>query len=811
MNPIAPLDYINKGYRRVQIDHESYKRFLDALEIFVGNIREDGQSEEQQKNILTRFLHDAFYKDYDISAVDNIDLAIRLDRSSSSNVAVMFEVKGIGRPDMPTLGNMNTKAFRELLLYYFRQRRAGNTDIRHLVITNTREFFIFDAQEFERLFYKNTALAKQFDDFEAGRLAGTSTEFFYSEIAAPAIASAVDNLKFTYFSLNDYKLAIRKRERTGKLTHLYRLLSPVHLLKLPFQNDSNSLNENFYKELLHLIGLEEFKERNKTIIRRKELGKRNNASLLENTITILEAESPRLTSSYGQTYDERFFNAAMELCIVWINRVLFLKLLEAQLINYHLDDTNYKFLTYAKIPDFDGLNRLFFQVMAVEPSRRNETVKALFPTVPYLNSSLFEPTELERICTKISGLDQSGKMPIMPHSVLYNDTIYKNKKELPFLEYLFAFLEAYNFSSEGTGDVADKPKTLINASVLGLIFEKINGYKDGSVFTPGFITKYICSSAIRKTVVKKFNAHYGWSISDFDDLLDKDFDPKEANNLINSITICDPAVGSGHFFVSALNEIIFIKAQLGCLYDTYGRRIKSTNYEITVENDELIVTDDEHELWSYNPNLSESQRIQEALFNEKRTIIENCLFGVDINANSVNICRLRLWIELLKNAYYTAESNFTQLETLPNIDINIKCGNSVLQKFGLNDQIVNQDIRSYRNAVKKYKQSKNKGDKIDIEQLIESIKKKLVTDIFEWSPVNRRLLQAKKDYNLLASAGLFDLSRTKAEKRADEKRLKEAKSKVEMAQKDLDEARSNQQYKRGTAIYVLITDLGSRK
>ncbi|MFW5701217.1 MAG: Eco57I restriction-modification methylase domain-containing protein, partial [Cyclobacteriaceae bacterium] len=76
------------------------------------------------------------------------------------------------------------------------------------------------------------------------------------------------------------------------------------------------------------------------------------------------------------------------------------------------------------------------------------------------------------------------------------------------------------------------------------------------------------------------------------------------------------------------------------------------------------------------------QRIQETLFHEKQTIIENCLFGVDINPNSVKICRLRLWIELLKNAYY--KNGTEELETLPNIDINIKCGNSLISRFDLN-------------------------------------------------------------------------------------------------------------------------------
>ena len=97
--------------------------------------------------------------------------------------------------------------------------------------------------------------------------------------------------------------------------------------------------------------------------------------------------------------------------------------------------------------------------------------------------------------------------------------------------------------------------------------------------------------------------------------------------------------------------------------------------------DELVITDDDGRFFRYNPRNEESRRIQEALFHEKQTIIENCLFGVDINPNSVKICRLRLWIELLKNAYYKEDTNFKELETLPNIDINIKCGNSLLSRY----------------------------------------------------------------------------------------------------------------------------------
>ena len=102
--------------------------------------------------------------------------------------------------------------------------------------------------------------------------------------------------------------------------------------------------------------------------------------------------------------------------------------------------------------------------------------------------------------------------------------------------------------------------------------------------------------------------------------------------------------------MSALNELILLKYELGILVDATGKRIRKADYQLAIENDELIVTDTEGNLFAYNPLNAESRRMQETLFKEKRQIIENCLFGVDINPNSVKICRLRLWIELLKNA-----------------------------------------------------------------------------------------------------------------------------------------------------------------
>jgi len=149
--------------------------------------------------------------------------------------------------------------------------------------------------------------------------------------------------------------------------------------------------------------------------------------------------------------------------------------------------------------------------------------------------------------------------------------------------------------------------------------------------------------------------------------------------------------------------------------------------DIEIVNDELYVIDDKGALFEYNPTDKESVRVQHTLFHEKQTLIENCLFGVDINPNSVKICRLRLWIELLKNAYYTPQK---RLQTLPNIDINIKCGNSLISRFKLDDDLkgafknkdLNYTFTDYKNAVTEYKETNNKDRKKEVLQIIDEVK-----------------------------------------------------------------------------------------
>ena len=308
----------------------------------------------------------------------------------------------------------------------------------------------------------------------------------------------------------------------------------------------------------------------------------------------------------------------------------------------------------------------------------------------------------------------------------------------------------------------------------------------------------MCREAVANSVLTKFNNFYNWNCTSVTDLYNKIDDILQANQLINSITICDPAVGSGHFLVSALNELIRLKYELGILVDSEGKRIKKSDYTLSIENDELIVTDAENNLFEYNPLNEESRRIQETLFKEKKIIIENCLFGVDINPNSVKICRLRLWIELLKNAYYTAESDYKQLETLPNIDINIKCGNSLLHRFDLTDSIKSVlketgiSIGQYRNAVNKYKNAQDKAEKWELDSIIAEIKSKLTTEIGAKDPKKLRLNKCRAELVNLLAPQLFEMS--KKEQKDWQKRVDAVKKEIAELESYFEEINSNKIY-----------------
>ena len=756
---ISPKKSVNSAFLKLPVPVEKMEDFKLSLRNLYSK-RNTAQDEEYHKGEIWNFLRKIFEPDYSVQVNRPIDLCVFNGNTASAKPVVIIEAKSpTNAAEMFSAEHPNVKSLQELVYYFMLEYvHSGNHEIKWLAITNFDEWYFFDVKVFIRYFGNKTKpIYDQFLKFKANQMSGNKTSDFYNEIAKPAIDDflASCDINVVRFNLEDAcknviageakqsnavchpERSVSEVEGSKKLLPLYKFLSPETLLAKPFANDSNSLDRNFYAELLHIIGLEEVKEEKggKKVIQRKKPANRDKASLLESAIYQLEDDFPN---------KEECEAMALRLCITWVNRLLFLKLVESQILMYQKGDASYRFMSTDKIANFDELNIFFFKVLGKKIEDRDEDVLKRYPNVPYLNSSLFEPTEDEKHL-KIRGIPDA-QMEIWGKTVLKDERGKRAKGTLPNLDYIFKFLDAYNFASDAQGGVTSTSKTLINASVLGLIFEKINGYKDGSFFTPGFITDYMARDVLERTVVQKFNEKKSWKCENLEDVSDKIEDISEANQIVDDIRVADVAVGSGHFLVSALNRLLAIKSELNILCDADGKRIKRRDLILKVDNDELSVVDDEGEPFEYKPGNEESQRYQEALFNEKRRIIENCLFGVDLNPNSVNICRLRLWIELLKNAYYTKESGYKQLQTLPNIDINIKVGDSLLSKYPVQNgrliaDYLTRDERAdrkrdslknslieYRQLVQEYKTGKSQSSKMMLRHKIASLKSRMVED-----------------------------------------------------------------------------------
>ena len=798
-NQLDPQKALNPAYKKftpLKKDVDDFAKELEKCISAINVIDSKGESEEHLKSPITKFLSSTFYKDNEINTRERIDLAIYLGADSSSDIGVLLEAKKpSNKSEFPKKEKLNCKAIQELLLYYLKERiDYKNNNIKHLVITNGFEWYFFKAEDFYDTFYKNKELVKEYGQFRDKLKDSSKNELFYDEIAKKYIAKVENQIPFVYVDFKNKSISDLKQK---EIVNIYKLFSDVHLLGKSFGNDSNQLNKAFYNELLHIIGLEEIKESGKKLIQRKKDKERDYASLLENAIFTLEDKDYlRKVKNVGND-ENKPFNVGLELCLTWVNRILFLKLLESQLCSYNENAKEYKFLNFEFLNGFDALNELFFSALAKPLQDRHPRYAEKFKNIPYLNSSLFEKSELEDFTFDITAL-MDEEMNIYSSTVLKDHKGDRLSGKLNTLDYLFKFLDAYDFSTE-SGVETDKheSKTLINASVLGLIFEKINGYKDGSFYTPGLITMFMCKETLRKSIIQKFKEQINDTIETFEDAKDycqkyfKKDDTKRFNEVVNSIRICDPAVGSGHFLVSALNEMVAIKSELGILADENYNILPCV---IEIENDELYISNANGELFDYIRKDPNSLRIQKSIFHEKETLIENCLFGVDINSNSVNICRLRLWIELLKNAYYTEDG---ELQTLPNIDINIKCGNSLISRFALTDSLksafknkeVNVSIEDYKQAVKDYKITNSKSKKREIEEIINTVKHNFKSTYD--NKLKDKLSKALGDYQNEEQRQQNLIAFGETIKKTEKDQLKKLKIKSDQVQKEKEEILNN--------------------
>ncbi|MGI7189330.1 Eco57I restriction-modification methylase domain-containing protein [Campylobacter coli] len=721
-------EFLNPYYRKKPILEAELNEFTKALKDYKTSLENNLKNNEDSlvANALSKFFENLHFE-CEIKSIhkgnSGIDLALKKDKQ----IQVIIEAKLPHSKEFFSQSKPNCKALHECILYYLRERKALNSSLKHIIITDFYRFYIFKADLFEELFNKNKYFKEAFENFESkNSLFKGNTDEFYKECekllsSEKYLDSITRKDLFDEPSLKGVFIDIKpileqEKPSFSKLKPLFKIFHKDFLLSEFNPNDANSLNNAFYKELLYILGLCESKQNSKLIIAKSEESKE---------------EQGTFYTAINSKLKEENFETILKLLILWLNRILFLKLIESNLVRFN-DDKNLKFLNFKKIPDFDKLSELFFEVLAKEKSTRK---KSEFAYLPYLNSSLFEKQSIENTL-EISSLSNDLKLFYYKNTVLKDDKCKAKKGQVGLLEYLFEFLDSFDFGSDDEQSEILSQKELISSSVLGNVFEKLNGYKEGSFYTPSFITSYMCKESITKVVLDKFNAQFDLDAKDISELrksLRKE-DKKAQKELLNSIKICDPAVGSGHFLVSALNVMLSIYDELN-LFDE--------EFYLEVQNDEILITNHKGEFIEYKrPSTPKDKAhlIQQELFHTKKDIIENNLFGVDINPNSCEITKLRLWIELLKHSFYQSfdDENYHNLKTLPNIDINIKCGNSLVSYFETGKSLshypnIKERMSKYKRIVKDYKEGfytdKNLITK-EIKNLQESFKNFCLKDKF---------------------------------------------------------------------------------
>ncbi len=356
-----PLKDFIKKHNPQEPKEETIENFEKEINSLLENAKRQ-DDEEFQKNEINKFFLKTY--DYDCNTNKKVDSAIYVD----GKVCVLIEVKALNnRNEFPKdRENPLSKAFCQMV-FYFLEEIEKNNSLKHAIICNAHEFFLFDCKDL--LFLKDDKRIKKLHK-NCAKNEGTDskTKKFYSDLEGYLKKDFEGELPYTHFNLNsnDFK----------ELPLIYQVLSHEVLLKQRKTLDANTLNKDFYEELLYILGLEEQNDKGKILIK---------PSRTQNSL------SDALKEPYKNLDDEE----VMALLIAWNNRILFLRLLESLLISFnHFEKP---FLTTENFETFNDLNTLFFDVLAKKNNERLKEIKEnkILGKIPYLNSSLFDKTPLE--------------------------------------------------------------------------------------------------------------------------------------------------------------------------------------------------------------------------------------------------------------------------------------------------------------------------------------------------------------------------------------------------------------------------------
>lgn len=309
---------------------------------------------------------------------------------------------------------------------------------------------------------------------------------------------------------------------------------------------------------------------------------------------------------------------------------------------------------------------LFFETLNEDRSSNNDIFEITNSRIPYLNGGLFEKDQIE------------------PVDIQFDPEMFSN---------LFDFFNRFNFTVDENSP--DDQSIGVDPEMLGHIFENLleeNRKKQGAFYTPKEIVhymtqesliEYLCSSCTNTTELDIINLIKNKEIGNL-----SSYELVEINNLLSNVKICDPSIGSGAFPMGLLHEIFTLKGLIA--------------YELKNDN--------------WQPN------------KVKEEIIENSIYGVDLNDGAVDIARLRFWLSLVVDE--------PTPRPLPNLDYKIITGDSLISRYSLDTSIKNvfkefnksrtsedkMDLLRYKRLVIEYMHEANHNKKEQFRKLIEEIK-----------------------------------------------------------------------------------------
>ena len=385
-----------------------------------------------------------------------------------------------------------------------------------------------------------------------------------------------------------------------------------------------------------------------------------------------------------------------------LGRIVFLYFLQKKrwlgATNTDYEDGNTNFLLHlfeANKPQFytQWLSKLFFNALNT-PDRPDDSFKmpdGQNRCVPFLNGGLFE----------------ENQEPGQHKSLHFPDYLF---------EELFTFLNGYNFTIYENSP--EDHTVAVDPEMLGNIFENLleDNNDKGTFYTPKEIVHYMTQESLIEYLTNSLKDKTKLQIENLvknqtlENISKEDLTIIEG--LIDNVKICDPAIGSGAFPMGMLQEIFSLKAFI--------------HYELG------------YEVWS-------PAKI-------KQDIIQNSIYGVDIEEGAIDIARLRFWLSLVVDE--------EKPQPLPNLDYKIMQGNSVVESFkgidlsnvslGKNVKIAELDRDLFGNI--KSDQINLTFDKVGIAQSIEEKTKKYFTASVHQKPILKKkindLVIEFIDYNI---------------------------------------------------------------